>query len=143
MIRVRAIAATVGVLAVQATADAQFPAATGTAVGRPLLAPVGQAVPAAAPRAGQPIGYAGPDGRTIDTVRPPGKVVDLKNLAAPLTAPLPPGLAAEQPKSAWEKLYDRWAVAIGLDKPKAQSSTWTPGLARRARERREQAWRRD
>lgn len=120
-----------------------FPA-SGVPVGKPVFGAVGQTAPAAAPKAGQAIGYVGPDGKPISTERPSGTVVDLKNLAAPLSAPLSPDLTALQPKSTLEKLYDKWRVTIGLDKPaSATTNNYTPGLSRRNRERRSMMWWRD
>jgi hypothetical protein len=117
---------------------------SGVPVGRPVFGTVGQTAPAAAPKAGQAIGYVGPDGKPISMERPPGQVVDLRNLAAPITAPLAPGLADSQPKSVFEKVYDKWRQAIGLDKPTSTTATnYTPGLSRRNRERRSMMWWRD
>ncbi len=117
---------------------------SGVPVGRPVFNTVGQTAPAAAPRAGQQIGYVGPDGNPISMERPPGQVVDLRNLAAPIAAPLAPGLAELQPKSVFERLYDKWRQAIGLDKANSDLSTnFTPGLSRRNRERRAMMWWRD
>jgi hypothetical protein len=117
---------------------------SGVPVGRPVFGSVGQTAPAAAPKAGQPIGYAGPDGKPVSMDRPAGTVVDLRNLAAPITAPLAPGLAESQPKSVFEKVYDKWRQAIGLDKPaSATTNNYTPGLSRRNRERRSMMWWRD
>ncbi len=120
-----------------------FPA-SGVPVGKPVFGTVGQTAPAAAPKAGQSIGYVGPDGKPVSMERPAGTVVDLKNLAAPLSAPLSPDLAALQPKSTLEKLYDKWRLAIGLDKQTtATTNNYTPGISRRNRERRSMMWWRD
>ena len=120
-----------------------FPA-SGVPVGKPVFGTVGQTAPAAAPKAGQSIGYVGPDGKPVSMERPAGQIVDLKNLAAPLSAPLSPDLAELQPKSTFEKLYDKWRLAIGLDKQMtATTNNYTPGLSRRGRERRSMMWWRD
>lgn len=120
-----------------------FPA-SGVPVGKPVFGTVGQTAPAAAPKAGQSIGYVGPDGKPVSMERPAGQVVDLRNLAAPLSAPLSPDLAELQPKSTLEKLYDKWRLAIGLDKQStATTNNYTPGLSRRNRERRAMMWWRD
>lgn len=117
---------------------------SGVPVGRPVFGSVGQTAPAAAPKAGQAIGYLGLDGKPVSMERPQGQVVDLRNLAAPISAPLAPGLAELQPKSVFEKLYDKWRLAIGLDKPTNTTNTnYTPGLSRRNRERRSAMWWRD
>jgi hypothetical protein len=120
-----------------------FPA-SGVPVGKPVFGTVGQTAPAAAPKAGQSIGYVGPDGKPVSMERPAGTVVDLRNLAAPITAPLSPGLSDSQPKSVFEKVYDKWRQAIGLDKAtSATTNNYTPGLSRRNRERRSMMWWRD
>lgn len=120
-----------------------FPS-SGVPVGKPVFGQVGQTAPSAAPQAGQAIGYVGPDGNPISMQRPPGQVVDLRNLAAPITAPLAPGLTDSQPKSIFEKVYDKWRDAIGLNKPTTNTNTgFTPGISRRNRERRAMAWWRD
>ncbi|MBL8866177.1 MAG: hypothetical protein KF873_12925 [Gemmataceae bacterium] len=117
---------------------------SGVPVGRPVFGTVGQTAPPAAPRAGQAIGYVGPDGKPVSMERPAGQVVDLRNLAAPITAPLAPGLTDSQPKSVFEKVYDKWRQAIGLDKQTTPTTNnYTPGLSRRNRERRSMMWWRD
>lgn len=130
------------VMGAASSADAQG-LTGGTPVGRPVLLPVGQQVAPAAPKAGTAIGYRGLDGNPIGSTPPPGQVVDLNNLAAPLTAPLPPGMGPQQ-KPIWQKAYDGWRSLLGLDKPAMNLQTnWVPGLGRRTRERREATWRRD
>jgi hypothetical protein len=161
MTRFGAAVAAAGVLA--AAADGQTPITptmptpptppavpspfAGVPVGTPLLKPIGQQVGTAVPKSGTPLGYHGPDGKPINTEKPPGQVIDLSNLAAPLTAPLPPGLDAK-PKSVFQQVYDKWRSALGLTKPATPGTTtnnWTPGLARRNRERKQQQamWARD
>lgn len=152
MVRTYAAAGAVGVLLAGATAapgqssmtSPPGPFATpGTAVGQSVV-PVGQKfAPAGAP-AGTPIGYNGPGGMPVTTTPPPGQVVDLTNLSAPLTAPLPPGLGPTAQKSTLQKLYDSWAAMIGISKPAQNLQTnWTPGISRRNRERHRLAWVRD
>ena len=144
----RSIVALAAFVLSAAVANAQnvlspFPG-SGVPVGKPVFGTVGQTAPSAAPKAGQSIGYVSPDGKPISMERPPGQVVDLRNLAAPISAPLTPGLAELQPKSVFEKVYDKWRSAIGLDKPSSATNTgFTPGLSRRNRERRAMAWWRD
>jgi hypothetical protein len=108
------------------------------------LMPAGQTFAPAGQPVGQPIGYNGPNGQPINTARPEGQMIDLSNLAAPLTAPLPPGLVPAREKSALEKVYDSWARLIGLSKPDpAKVANYTPGLSRRNRERNKFTWWRD
>jgi hypothetical protein len=77
----------------------------------------------------------------VTTVPPPGKMIDLSNLAAPLTAPLPPGMGPDRDKTALERLYDKWAAMIGIAKPQEDLRTnWTPGISRRNRERKRLGW---
>ncbi len=120
-------------------------ATSGVPVGRPALTSIGQNVPTVGTKPGQAIGYVGQDGKPITMERPPGQVVDLKNLAAPLSAPLSPELAATQPKSAVDRMFDVWRSALGLNKPTTPGAVnnYTPGLSRRNRERRQMAWWRD
>jgi hypothetical protein len=145
----RSFAAAAAVVASAVTAAAQSPLSpfpgTGVPVGRPVLTSVGTKIPQAGTTAGQPIGLLGLDGKPISMERPQGQVVDLKNLAAPLSAPLTPGLADSQPKSVFEQVYQKWREAIGLSKPAslAPPGNYTPGLSRRNRERRAAMWWRD
>jgi hypothetical protein len=123
-----------------AQSSATSPLTGGTAVGTPVR--VGSLQPKVGSNVGTPVGYAGPDGKPINTQKPAGTVVDLKNLSAPLIAPLPPGL--EQPKSAFQVAYDKWKAMLGFSKPKEDLSTnWVPGISRRNRERHKPDWRRD
>jgi hypothetical protein len=115
-------------------------AVPGTPVGRSVQR-VGQSFAPAGQPAGTPIGYTGPGGMPVTTARPAGRVVDLSNLAAPVTAPLPPGRMPAGEKSALERLFDRWAGVIGIDKPKeGQPTNWTPGISRRNRARNRLPW---
>lgn len=136
-----------GILFATSVASAQSilsPFATsGVPVGKPVFTAVGQNAPAVGTKPGQAIGYTGPDGQPISMQRPPGQVVDLTNLAAPITGPLAPGLSDNQPKSIFQQVYDKWRSAIGLDKPTTLTTNYTPGLSRRNRERRAMAWMRD
>lgn len=116
-----------------------FPA-SGVPVGKPLLTSIGQNIPPVATKVGQQIGYLGLDGKPVSTERPPGTPIDMRNLAAPLPAPL---AGDTDPKSVFDKLYDKWRQAIGLSKPTATANTYTPGLSRRNRERRNSMWRWD
>lgn len=134
-----------------APAFAQTPVAgpfgsPGSVVGRSSsVSPAGQKLPNAAPPAGTPIGFTGPGGMPVQSARPPGKVIDLSNLAAPLTAPLAPDLAGpQQDKTMLQKVYDQWANLIGLSKPPAATvPNYTPGISRRNRERNKFTWWRD
>lgn len=143
----RSLLALAGVLGATSLASAQSvlsPFATsGVPVGKPVFTAVGQAAPAVGTKPGQAIGYVGPDGQPISMQKPPGKVIDLTKLAAPISAPLAPGLTDNQPKSIFQQVYDKWRAAIGLDKPTAVANSYTPGLSRRNRERRAMAWMRD
>jgi hypothetical protein len=113
---------------------------SGVPVGKPLLTSTGTNVTSAAPKAGQPIGYVGLDGKPISTAMPPGTPIDMRNLAAPLPAPLTDNSSA---KSIFEQVYDKWRQAIGLSKPTTIANSYTPGLSRRNRERRASMWRWD
>ena len=88
--------------------------------------------------------YLGPDGKPVSTTRPPGEVISMKNLVAPLSTPLPPGLDNPQ-KNLMELIVDRMKTAVGLNKPPsaALQTNYTPGISRRNRERREESRRRD
>lgn len=144
----RTFTSVVGIGLLSAAALAQPPSPypmPGTIVGRPVLAPVGTAFPKVGTNPGTPIGYTGPDGRPINVgQRPAGQVIDLTNLAAPLSAPLPPDLAGTRPKGTIEKLYDKWREMLGFAPgPTQPTNTWVPGLSRRNRERKQAQWRRD
>ncbi|CAN5512684.1 hypothetical protein BH11PLA2_BH11PLA2_09110 [soil metagenome] len=121
-------------------AAAQSPFPNGTPVGTPVR--VGSLQPKVGTAAGKPVGYAGSDGKPINTQKPEGTVVNMNNLAAPLVAPLPAGM--EQPKSVFQATYDKWKAMLGFAKPAQDLSTnWVPGISRRNRERHKDDWRRD
>jgi hypothetical protein len=120
----------------QSGTSSPFPS-SGVPVGKPLLTSPGQNLPSVAPKIGQPIGLLGLDGKPISTERPPGTPIDMKNLAAPLPAPLTGDASS---KSIFEKVYAKWREAIGLSKPTTVAQNYTPGLSRRNRERRASMW---
>ena len=136
--------AVLGVLSLAVSASAQAPLAGGTPVGRASLQPVGNGFAPAAPSAGTPVSYLGPDGKPVSTTRPPGEVISMKNLVAPLSTPLPAGLDNPQ-KNLLELIVDRMKTAVGLSRPPsaALQTNYTPGISRRNRERREESRRRD
>lgn len=108
----------------------------GTPVGRSIVTPVGFTQPAAAtplPKVGTaPNGLGGVVGQTSP--------VDPKLVVAPY----PTGLPGTEPKSFWDRQYDRWRSLFGLEAPAQKTPNWTPGLAHRNKDRREAAmWRRD
>ncbi len=117
----------------------------GTAVGQPALTPVGSTFPKVGSAIGKPIGYTDLNGQPINKdQRPAGQVIDLTNLAAPLSAPLPPDLAGSQQTTYLERMYAKWKAALGFaPAPTMPTNTWVPGLARRNRERAEKARERD
>lgn len=105
----------------------------GTPVGRPLIGPVGTQQPqvgTALPKIGKTAGYYGPDGK-FTTEKPVEQNVDPKLVVAPY-----PGMPGEE-KDFWDRLYDRSMRAMGINQPKIVQQNWTPGLARRNRDRRE------
>ncbi len=136
--------AVLGVFTLSLSASAQAPLAGGTPVGRASLQPVGSSFAPAAPRAGTPVSYLGPDGKPVSTTRPPGEVISMKNLVAPLSTPIPAGLDNSQ-KNLMELIVARMKVAVGLSKPPsaALQTNYTPGISRRNRERREESRHRD
>lgn len=111
----------------------------GTPVGTAMVAPAGTPIPKAVPAVGAKVG-TGPTGipSLLDPRAPQGQQIDLKNVIAPY-----PGMPNPAP-SFWDKLTDRWAALLGPATPPVQSTNWTPGIARRNREReKERMWRRD
>ncbi len=146
-----------GVVAAGSTASAQFPGQSaspftggGIPVGRAMLQPVGQTFAPAAQPVGQPVGrqvgILGPNGQPVTQQRPEGQMIDLRNLVAPLSAPLPPGLENPNSPGLIDQFYERWRSLIGLSRAPVSgpSPNYTPGLSRRNRERRQnQAWWRD
>jgi len=136
--------AVLGMLSLAVSASAQAPLAGGTPVGRASFQPVGNGFAPAAPSAGTPVSYLGPDGKPVSTTRPPGEVISMKNLVAPLSTPLPAGLDNPQ-KNLLELIVDRMKTAVGFSRPPsaALQTNYTPGISRRNRERREESRRRD
>lgn len=111
----------------------------GTPVGQ-FLSPVGERFPAVGQPGGTPIGYIGPGGMPVTTTPPPGSVVDMSKLSAPITGPLPPGMMPEN-KSLIQKLHEFWAKQLGLVAPQENLATnWTPGISRRNRARNKLPW---
>ncbi len=110
----------------------------GTPAASPILKPVGTRLPAAAPQAGTPItglatqqpGLVGP-GAPGAGQQPQGTPLDLKNVVAPY-----PNMPKES--SYWQKLEQRWFALFESDTP-AVRPTYTPGIPRRNRDRREAA----
>ncbi len=104
----------------------------GTPVGTPLVQPVGAAIPKAAPSVGSPVG-TGPGGipgaLNPGGGAPPGRVIDTSNVVAPY-----PGMPSPPP-SFWDKLQQRWFALLGSNQPAQKPTQWTPGIARRNRER--------
>ena len=136
------IAAAVLVASLGGTAWAQQ--MPGTAVGKSSVVKVGESPPGVGQPAGKPVGFTGPGGMPVQTARPPGKLIDLSNLSAPITAPLSPDLVVTEPKSVFTQAYDRWLKFIGLDNPPVRTtSNFTPGISRRNRERNKLTWWRD
>jgi hypothetical protein len=115
----------------------------GTAVGKPLLQPVGTQLPKAAPPAGTPVGTSPggiPGALNPGGPQPPGQPIDLKNVIAPY-----PGMP-KPPPSFWEKLEERWMALFQSEQPAQKPTPWTPGIGRRNRDRektrQEMMWRR-
>jgi len=103
----------------------------GTA--RPILTPVGTRLPAAAPQAGTPItGLATqqPIGPGTGFEKPQGREIDMKNVVAPY-----PGMPVES--TFWQQLEDRWFALFESDMP-AVRPNYTPGIARRNKERKDE-----
>jgi hypothetical protein len=119
-------------------AAAQAPATTsmpGTPVGKPILQPVGTRLPQAVPNAGERVG-TGPGGipNPLDPLgpKPDGTPIKMDNVVAPY-----PGMAKPEP-TFWEKLEKRWFALFQSDRPAVRANTWTPGIGRRNRERKEE-----
>jgi len=110
----------------------------GTAVARPIVKPVGTRLPAAAPAAGTPVtglatqtpGLVGP-GAPGAGQQPQGTPLDLKNVVAPY-----PNMPKES--TYWEKFEQRWFALFQSDAP-AVRPNYTPGIARRNKDRRDKA----
>ncbi len=131
----RAIWIGCGLIAGAAPAQAQYVMPGGTPIGRSTIAPVGTQQPQVGTqfaKVGQPAGYNGPDGKfTIE--KPVQQTVDPRAVVAPY-----PGMPGAG-KDFWDRLYDRSLSLMGLNQPKIVQKNWTPGLARRNRERREES----
>lgn len=126
------------------TGSPQPAAMPGKVVGNSYpLHPVGTQLPRAAPAVGNPIGspFIKPEvGATINPFKNTG--IDPKMLAAPAMGY--PGSPYQEPDMI-DKLYDKLKSVTAFFKPSpAQTSTYTPGISRRNRERAmERNWRRD
>ena len=109
-----------------------------SSMAKPIVQPVGTRLPAAAPQAGTPItglatqtpGTVGPGNKSMNQ-QPPGTPLDLKNVVAPY-----PNMPKES--SFWDKLEQRWFQLFESDAP-AVRPNYTPGIARRNRDRRDKA----
>jgi len=137
----RLLVALTAVTLVQGVGSAQLgmPGQTvSTPAAQPILKPVGTRLPAAAPQAGTPItglatqqpGVVGP-GAPGAGQQPQGTPIDLKNVVAPY-----PNMPKES--TYWQKLEQRWFALFESDAP-AVRPAYTPGIARRNRDRREAA----
>ena len=115
----------------------------GTPVGKPILQSVGTPIPKAAQDVGQKVGT--PPGGMSPSATQPKVPFDLKNVVAPVDpAFLPPALRPQQNESLYDTAFKKWLDAFGLSKPPEQKNTYTPGIARRNRERaHERQWYRD
>ena len=114
----------------------------GQSVGSGFSLPsVGTQIPKAAPPAGNPIGTALT--RPYDPARPldafKGTGIDPKSIVAPVTT-----MGSGEP-NVLDRLYQKLGSVIGFVKPgEPARQTYTPGIARRNKERMEQRmWRRD
>lgn len=137
-----------GALALAGDAAAQQPSLTTTIPPHPLLKPVGTRLPQAVPSAGTPIGMI-PGGRmpglnpgnpAAAPNKPPGQVIDMRNVIAPY-----PG-QPEPPPTFWQELERRWFSMFQSDAAPPERMPYTPGIARRNQERREARmgrWQRD
>ncbi len=109
---------------------------------RGQVAPVGKQQPAAAPQAGQSI-TGNAMQRPYDPARPfdslKGTGIDPKNVLAPLTGP--DGKPVATP-DALDKLTERIKAFFGVNQPPPRPP-YTPGIARRTRDRNDHMWRRD
>jgi hypothetical protein len=127
-----AVVAVLGVSAPAALGQSPYNTMPGTPVGSPSVQPVGQPVGTRLPTVGQKVGTP-PTGYPKDATSPfAGEnwpKIDPKQVVAPY--PTPQG----QADSFWDKLYKRWLTIFPEDK--APKPTYTPGIARRNRERAE------
>ena len=135
LVALAAVAAGQGVGFAQVSMPGQT---VGTPAAQPILKPVGTRLPAAAPQVGTPItglatqqpGLVGP-GAPGAGQQPQGTPLDLKNVVAPY-----PNMPKES--TYWQKLEQRWFLLFESDAPAVRPS-YTPGIARRNKERREKA----
>lgn len=123
---------------------AQSPFLTpGTAVGQPLLKPVGTQLPKAAPAAGTPVGQTPGGAMPTDiTSTLPGQKFDMANVVGPL----PESTMLPTEPTLWDKFVAKFGATLGFVPPQPKAPDWTPGIARRNRERareRHQMWQRD
>ena len=114
----------------------------GQSVGTGFSLPgVGKQIPKAAPAAGNPIGTALT--RPYDPARPldafKGTGLDPKSIVAPVTS-----MGSAEP-NVLDRLYQKLGSVVGFQKPSdPPRMNYTPGIARRNRERAEaRMWRRD
>jgi hypothetical protein len=129
--------ASVGLLALVSTGQAQLQLPTSVQP-HPLLKPVGTRLPQAVPSAGTPIGMI-PGGRSPglptpqynQAQRPSGQMINMSNVVAPY-----PGQTAPEP-NVWEKLQASWFGLFHSEPATATRPSYTPGIARRNQERRE------
>ena len=113
----------------------------GTPVGtayapKPVGSPVGSPVGTRLPPLGKP--PAGAVNPTIGNFTPPKNgSPDPSTVIAPYPTSMKPA-----DKSFWDQVYDRWLGIFTTNTPPPQK-TYTPGIARRARERDEKRFARD
>lgn len=116
----------------------------GTVVGQPLLQPVGTQIPKAAPAAGTPVGMTPGGASPTDlTGTLPGQQINTANVVGPLPESF--NMIPTEP-SLWDKFVAKFGASLGLVTPEPKAPNWTPGIARRNRERaraRTQMWQRD
>jgi hypothetical protein len=116
----------------------------GTTVGTQLLRPVGTQIPKAAPAAGNPVGTTpGASFPTDLTGSLPGQTINKSAVVGPLPDSF--DMIPTEP-SAWDKFVARFGASLGFITPEPRAPNWTPGIARRNRERafqKTEHWRRD
>ncbi len=124
-----------------ASASGAFAQMGGVPVGKPSVMPVGNQLPqvgtklpsnGTGPYQGNPLTNA-----SLVSPKPGG--VDPKSVVAPY----PTGTPSTGEKSVWDKLYDRWLGFFSSNEPAKLNTNWTPSMGRRARERKEDRFRRD
>lgn len=115
----------------------------GTNVGKPLLQNVGTVFPKAVSPAGAAVGTApGKVPQTSPSATLPGGNI---NYGA-VVGPLPRGTIAPGEQTLWDKVVDRFGDTLGITSAEPRSPAWTPGIARRNRDRDKEKfaqWRRD